>query len=505
MPITGQLRPMLRLAIPLVTAEIGWMLMGVVDTVMVGHLPDAAIPMSAAALAQILFNTLAFATGGILLGLDTTLSQAHGAGEIAAANRWLLHGIALAAALGLLLTAIFLGAGHAMHLLHTSPEILAQAIPALAALAVGILPLFLYFTLRRYLQAFNHGRAIAFALVSANLINVLFNWLLIYSHHTVLRLGSSSIALGWHGFGVVGSGVATSLARVWMALVLVLALAWYNRANRYGLERTPRSLSRAALVQLLRLGVPAGATILIEILIFAVVTFLISSFGPVPLAGHEIALNCISFTFMIPMGLSAAGSVRVGQAIGRRDFAAARAAGWTTLALATIVMVLASVVYLLVPHALARLFTPDPAIIAAAVPLFAVAAIFQICDGLQVAAIGALRGAGDTHSGLITHTCTYWLVGLPVGIYLGLHRHWGAIGLWTGLSVALVLAGAVLVYRWYRVSRGFVQPRQLHSTSERFEGKRSELLSPIQSTPDGTGPAIANNRASGFLPKNPSR
>lgn len=444
---------MLRLAIPLVTAEIGWMLMGVVDTMMVGRLPNAATAMSAAALAQILFNTLAFATGGLLLGLDTTLSQAHGAGEIPAANRWLLNGLALAAALATLLTATFLGAQYAMHWLGTPPEVLHQAIPTLGALTAGVLPLLLYFTLRRYLQAFNHGRAIALTLISANLVNILFNWLLIYSHHGTLRLGPSSIVFGWGGRGVVGSGIATSLARVWMACSLLLALAWYNRKHRYGLEHTGRRPDRASLASLLRLGVPAGATILIEILIFAVVTFLISTFGSVPLAGHEIALNCISFTFMIPMGLSSAAGVRVGQAIGRRDLVAARAAGWTALALAAAVMVCCSAVYLLVPHALARIFTPDPGIIAAAVPLFAVAAVFQICDGLQVTAMGALRGAGDTHSGLLIHSCTYWLIGLPIGIYLGLHRRWGAIGLWTGLSVALVLAGAVLLLRWHAVSR----------------------------------------------------
>ena len=204
MPPTSQLRPLLRLAIPLVTAEIGWMLMGVVDTVMVGHLPNAAVSMSAAALAQILFNTLAFAVGGILLGLDTTIAQAHGAGEIPAANRWLLNGLALAAALTVLLTAVFLGAQHAMHWLGTPPEVLSQAIPTLGALTAGVLPLLLYFALRRYLQAFNHGRAIALTLITANLVNILFNWLLIYSHHTVLHLGPSSIVFHWQGRGVVG-------------------------------------------------------------------------------------------------------------------------------------------------------------------------------------------------------------------------------------------------------------------------------------------------------------
>ncbi len=445
-----ELRPMLHLALPLVLAEIGWMLMGLVDTMMVGRLPDAAIAMSAVALAQILFNTIAFGLAGILLGLDTVLAQSHGAGKLHEANRWLLHGLVLAIAIAALLTAIFSLAPIGMARMPADPTVRAGAIATLRALNLGILPLLLYFALRRYLQAFNHVRPIAGALISANLVNLLFNWLLIYSHswrlpfHTQLR---------WTGLGVVGSGLATSLARLYLALFLIGSIAILNRRHAYGLTRISLRTEARLLKRLLHLGLPAGATILVEIAIFAVVTFLISTFGPVPLAGHEIALNVISFTFMIPMGISAAASVRVGQAIGRRDAPAARAAGWTALALSGVVMLAAALMYLAVPHAIARIFTPDRAVIAATVPLFAVAAIFQICDGLQVTVIGALRGAGDTHSGLITHLCCYWLLGLPTGIYLGFHRHLGARGLWLGLSLALTLAGCILLLRWHRVSR----------------------------------------------------
>ncbi len=442
---------MLRLAVPLVAAEIGWMLMGVVDTVMVGHLPDAALAMSSAALAQILFNTVAFGVGGILLGLDTVLSQAHGAGEIRQANRWMLHGVALAVALAAGLTGVFLLAPLLMPLSHADPRVLARAVPTLEALNAGVLPLLLYFALRRYLQAFHHGRAIAATLIAANGVNVLFNWLLIYSHHW--QLGPLG-AIGWRGMGVVGSGIATTLARSFMALALAAAILWYNRQNRYGLGGTALRPEWSSVRRLLQLGVPAGATILVEITIFAVVTFLIASLGAVPLAGHEVALNCVSFTFMLPLGLSAAASVRVGQEIGRGELRRARAAGWIALALAAAVMLLTAALYLAVPRGLARLFTPDPAVVAAAVPLFGVAAIFQVCDGLQVTAMGALRGAGDTISGLVIHSCTYWLIGLPVGIFLAFHRGLGARGLWLGLSVALVLAGFLLLWRWNRVSRG---------------------------------------------------
>ena len=312
-------------------------------------------------------------------------------------------------------------------------------------------PLLLYFTLRRYLQAFNHVRVIAGALVSANLVNILFNWLLIYGHTFTL----AGHTLHTAPLGVRGSGLATSIARLYQALFLALAVWLLDRRHRYGLFRIRHlRVEWLLLKRLLALGLPAGATILVEIAIFAVVTFLISTLGPTPLAGHEIALNCVSFTFMIPMGISAAASVRVGQAIGRRAPAEARAAGWTALLLSAAFMLLAAIAYLAIPHLLARAFTPSAAVIAATVPLFSVAAIFQIFDGLQITAMGALRGAGDTHSGLITHLCCYWLIGLPTGLFLGIHHHLGARGLWLGLCAALVVAGSILLLRWRHVGRG---------------------------------------------------
>lgn len=425
------------------------MSMGIIDTMMVGHMPNAAVAMSSVALAQILYNTLAFGLGGILLGLDTVLSQSHGAGELHQANRWFYHGILLATALAAILFVLFSLAPLGMEHLSTDPIIVTGAIGTLRALNLGILPLLLYFTLRRYLQAFNHVRPIAAALISANLINLLGNWLLIYPHTFSL----AGHAVHTSGFGVVGSGLATTCARIYQALFLAGAIWILDRRHRYGLLRISLRGEWLLLRRLLFLGLPAGSTILVEIAIFAVVTFLISRLGAVPLAGHEVALNCVSFTFMIPLGLSAAASVRVGQAIGRRDLAGARAAGWAALALSGAFMLCSAILYLLVPNLLARAFTPDAAVIAATVPIFAVASVFQICDGLQVTAIGALRGAGDTHSGLITHLCTYWLLGLPTGLYLCFRRGLGAPGLWIGLAAALTVAGCILVARWSYLSR----------------------------------------------------
>ncbi len=450
-----EMRPMLRIALPLVLAEVGWMSMGLVDTVMVGHLPDAAVPLSAAALAQVLYNTFAFGVGGILLGLDTTISQAHGAGDFKAAHRWLFQGILLAAAISVFLIVLSLLSPLGFAHLHADPAVIAGAVPTLRALSWGTFPLLLYFTLRRHLQAFNHVRIIAATLVSANLVNVLFDWLLIFEH----RWDWHGHSVGWGAMGVVGSGIATSLARVYQALFLIAALLIVDRKQEYGLLAGGlwHSLRPhwASLKRLVELGGPSGATILVEIAIFAVVTSIISTLGPVPLAGHEIALNCASFTFMIPLGVSAAASVRVGQAIGRGAPVEAKAAGWAAIALGACFMSIACAVFLTLPRVLSSAFTHDAGVIAAAVPLLRVAAIFQFCDGLQVTAIGALRGAGDTKSGLITHLCCYWLLGLPIGLFLCFPEKMGARGLWLGLSAALVVAGVVLLLRW-RGKRIFV-------------------------------------------------
>jgi MATE family multidrug resistance protein len=444
---------MLRIAVPLVLAEVGWMSMSIVDTVMVGRLPHAAVAIGAAALAQVLYNTLAFGIGGILLGLDTTIAQAHGAEDHPQANRWLYNGLVLATGIGLVLMLLYWLAPLGMRRIGTAPEVLAGAVGTLGALSWGTLPLLFYFALRRYLQAFNHVRVIAATLVTANLVNLLFDWLLIFPHEWGWTIGGHSYAVAMVGLGVVGSGISTSLARVYQALFLIAAIFYLNRKHGYGLLKTTLRPHWASVKRLLALGLPSGATILVEVAIFAIVTNIIATLGAVPLAGHEIALNCISAVFMVPLGISAAASIRVGQAIGRGSLAEARAAGWTAIGLTGIVMLFASLLFVTAPRVLAAAFTPDPAVIAAAVPLLLIAAIFQFCDGMQITAIGALRGAGNTHSGLITHLCSYWLLGLPLGLFLCFHRRMGARGLWLGLCAALVVAGVTLIQLWRRQLR----------------------------------------------------
>jgi MATE family multidrug resistance protein len=445
MSIRNQIPPMLTLALPLVLAELGWMSMGIVDTIMVGHMSNPALAISAAALGQVLYNTIAFGIAGVLLGLDTFLSQSHGAGQFDEANRWLLHGLILAAGLALTLILIVVCAPVFMLRLPIDHDVLKGSVAFLKALNYGTPALFLYFTLRRYLQAFNHVRPIALALVTANLINVAGNWLLIYGHH----FGPIRIP----ALGVTGAGLATSVSRCYLALFLVVALVRIERRHRYGLRSMARHFEPARIRRLALLGAPAGGQIFVEISIFGMVTFLIGTMGRLPLAGHEIALNCASFTFMVPFAISAAAAVRVGQAIGRQAPREAASAGWAAIVLGAGAMAVFSGVLLLFPRLIAGSFTADKAVIAATVPLLFVAAIFQFFDGLQITATGALRGAGNTHAGLIVQIIGYWIIGLPIGYLFAFRLHDGAVGLWLGLCAGLIVAGLTLATIWHRTTK----------------------------------------------------
>jgi MATE family multidrug resistance protein len=450
MSIRKEMAPMLRLALPLVMAEVGWMTMGVVDTVMVGHLPQPALTISAAALGQVLYNTLAFGIGGVLLGLDTYISQAHGAGDWEDANQWLLSGVLLAAILsGVLMGAVWVGPV-VMERMPIDGTVVRQAVGFLGALSWGTLPLFLYMTFRRYLQAFNHVRPIAAAVVSANVVNAALDWLLLFGH----RFHALGMSFGVPAYGVVGAAWSTALARLYLAGFVGAAVWWVDRRHSYGLRQAERVLDWTRVRRLLALGAPVGGQVFVEISIFAAVTALIGTMGPVPLAGHESALNCVAFTFMVPFAISAAASVRVGQAVGRRDAAGARAAGWTAVGFGAGFMLAMSVLLLTVPGRIAGGFTHDPVVIAAAVPLLLVGAAFQFFDGVQITATGALRGAGNTHAGLYVQVVGYWVVGLPLGWLLGFHEKMGAVGLWIGLAAGLLIAGVALVSVWARTGRG---------------------------------------------------
>ncbi|PYT70502.1 MAG: MATE family efflux transporter [Acidobacteria bacterium] len=393
-----ELRPTIRLALPLVLAEIGWMSMGIVDTVMVGHLPDSARAIGSVSISSNLFNVLAFFGRGLLIGLDTLVALAFGAGRREDCHRSLVNSIYLSMVMTpFLMTAVWFF-NPLLRRLHIDPQVAALAVPYMEALAFGLFPLLLYFAVRRCLQAMNMAQPIAFALVSANIVNALFNWVLIYG-----KWGAPAM-------GVVGSGWSTAISRVYLAAVLVSYLLWYDRRHRTELLKTPVNIDFLRIRRLISLGV--------------------------------------AFTYMVPLGISSAAAVRVGHAIGRGRPDSAGDAGYTAILLGAGFMTLAAVALLVFPRWIARMYTPDETVIRSTSLLLIAGAAFQLFDGIQTVATGALRGAGETRTPMICHFTAYWVIGLPLGAWLCFGRDWGALGIWSGLSLALILIGIVLLFAW---------------------------------------------------------
>ena len=427
---------MLRLATPLVIAELGWMGMGVVDTMMVGRVSAEA--MGAVSLGSVLFYAVAIFGSGLMLGLDTLVSQAYGAGRFMDCHRAVLGAIYFSLPVAPLLMGLVWCWVPLLVRFGIHPAVLRETIPYLRAIMWSTLPLLLYFALRRYLQAMNRTTPIMFALITANLVNVAGNWILVYGH------------FGARAMGAEGSGWATCISRIYMVVVLAAYMLYDAVANRTGLLQASLTPDLALIRALILLGLPAATQLSLEIGVFAAATALIGTLDPLSLAAHQIAINTASLTFMVPLGISSAAAVRVGQALGRGEMTAAGRAGWTAMGLGAAFMAGAGVVLITLPEYVARAFTTDRAVIRTAVALLAVAAAFQLFDGIQIVATGALRGAGDTRTPMICHLLGYWLVGLPLGYVLCFAMGWGAVGLWTGLCVALVLIGLVLLLVWSR-------------------------------------------------------
>ncbi len=437
-----ELFQMIRLASPLVLAELGWMAMGVVDTMFVGRVGAEAI--GAVGLGTMVFYGIAVCASGLLFGLDTYVAQAFGAADRDECRRWLVAGMWLAI---VLIPGVMSGVWLLEQMLPrfgVGAPVLSATRPYLGALMWSAPPLMIYFALRRYLQALHIARPVMMTLLTANLVNLAGNWLFVLG-----RLGAPRL-------GAEGAGWATCASRIYMMAVMAFVL-WKVDPDVFRISWKPDVRRMWALV---RLGAPAAGQMAVEIGVFATVTVLVSRLNATALAGHQIALTTVSTTFMMPLGISSAAAVRVGFAVGREDRHAAARAGWTAVGLGSAVMSAAALALIVIPEWIARLFTPDANVIATAATILRVAAFFQLFDGLQIVVTGSLRGAGDTRTPMICHFIGYWILGLPLGAMLCFGRGWGAPGLWVGLSAGLIAIGLALILFWWRTARAWSRQLQ---------------------------------------------
>jgi MATE family multidrug resistance protein len=431
LPTRDELRALLTLAVPVVVVQVGMMLMGVVDTVMVGHVNAEAL--AAVALGNLYFFGVAIFGMGVLMALDPIVAQAVGAQDEPAIARGLQRGLLIAVALSIPAMLLMLPVRPVLTWLRQPAEVIPFAETYVWLVLPGVLPFLAFGVFRQTLQAMGRMRPIVLTIVTANLLNVGLNWVLIFGH------------LGAPPLGVAGSAWATTISR-WAMALLLAGLGW-PVLRRHLSSFRPEVLHLKPLGRMLRLGAPIGVQLQFEYTAFGLTGVLIGMLGVDQMAGHQIALNLASLTYMVPLGVSAAAAVLVGQAVGRDDPLVARRSARTALIVGAGFMLVTGAIFLTVPRLLAGIYTNSPAALLVAASLLPLAGLFQVFDGIQVVAGGVLRGFGDTRSPMVINLIGFWAVGIPAGLLLGFTAGMGAQGLWWGLVLGLAAVAVILLGR----------------------------------------------------------
>lgn len=437
-PVRAELGDLLRLALPVIALQLGMRAMGTVDMMMVGHVSQTALASVAVGNAWFWFPCM-FGIG-FLLATDPLFSQAVGARDDAAIARTMQRGLLWAAVVTVPLVAVVWQADTVLAWSEQPEGILPGATLYARIASWSLFPVLVYGVLRQALQAHSELRALLITILLANGVNALANYALVFGH------------FGFPPMGVEGAAWATVFSRSCMP-ILLLAVAWprlgplvRSFADR---EIRRRAIQWGGMLRVARVGLPIAVQLSIEVGVFAATTILVGRLGEVPVAAHQITLDLASVTFMVPMGLGVAASVRIGRAVGRGDMPGMRRSAKVTFATTTVVMlVLAAVLFLAADH-LPRAYTDDLEVIAFAALLLPIAAVFQLVDGLQTAATGVLRGVGETRLPMIVNLVGFWLVGFPFGCWLTFDLGLGAAGMWWGLLAGLsaVAAGLLIVAR----------------------------------------------------------
>ncbi len=430
-PLREDLRRLLAIALPITLYQIGSMMLGVVDMLMVGRVGTAAI--GAASLGILWTNGTWILGLGVVLGVDPLISQAHGARDVRGVAVAFQRGLVVAALVSIPIGLAWAAARPVLLGFQQSPELVAQA-TRFVWVQIPTLPFYLMSSaVQMYLV--NRGRPVPIVgvVILGNVFNVLLDWALIYGH------------LGFPALGLVGSGIATATSRFLMFAMLIGTTFGFRLHEGGWIPWGRHAFDVAGWKQIARIGMPAGFTYFLEIWAFQGATLLVGRMGSMALAAHTIVLNMCSLAFMIPMGIAAAGSTRVGQLIGEGHPARAQRSAEQALGVVAFAMTGSASIFWIFRNELPLLYGAEPAVAALAATILPIAAAFQVFDGVQGVGGGILRGMGRTRPAAVFNFVGYYALALPLAAWLAFSRDFGLVGIWWGLAMALALIAAALV------------------------------------------------------------
>ncbi len=434
-----EIRPTLALALPIAIGQLSQMLIGITDSVMIGH--TGTVPLAAASFGTSVFNVFYVLGIGLMMPVAVFVAHAQGAGRAEESGEYLRHGVALAVGFGAIETVVAVGLGWRLDWFGQPPEVLAAVNPFFLLISASMVPVLLYLALRQYAEAMGRPWVPMIAMLATVALNVFLNWILIYGHW------------GAPALGLTGAGIATLVSRVAGAWAI---FEWVRRDAQLSAALPRRwfaPLAGERLREMMRLGFPASGMLLFESGAFSGAAVMMGWLGAVPLAAHQIAITCASTTFMVLLGLSMAAGMRISAAVGAGEHDRLRPIGYSALGVGVAIAGACMLVFFVGGETISGWFVRDAAVIALAAQLLVIAGIFQCFDGGQVIGAALLRGLKDVKVPVAITFVAYWGIAMVGGYWLGVRGAWGAKGIWYALAGGLAFAAVFLALRFRRLTR----------------------------------------------------
>ena len=429
----------LKLAYPVMIGQLGWVMMGVVDTMMVGGLGPT--PLAAASVSNGIFILILVLGLGVSYAVTPLIAIAIGAGKNEECEIIFKQSIIINLLLGIVLMATTFYLAGIIKFLNQPDEVVRQSISYTRILGYSIIPIMLFQTHKQFIEGLSETRPAMVITIIANIINAAVNWLLVYGNY------------GFPKLGLEGSGWATFSSRLFMAVIMFLYVKKSKKFKQFDVTFRVRKLNFSYIKKILGLGVPSAFQYFFEVGSFSFAVIMIGWLGTVQLAAHQIAINLASITYMATLGISSAGAIRVGNALGKQDVNEVRRAGFTAIILGASIMAVCGLIFITLRDFLPSLYIHDNNVISIASTLLIIAGMFEIFDGAQAVGIGVLRGLTDVKWPTLITFISYWLIALPVGYFFGFILKMQVTGVWIGFLVGLASSAILLTLRFNKKSK----------------------------------------------------
>jgi multidrug resistance protein, MATE family len=424
----------LLLAYPVILSLLGQVSVALIDNAMVGRV--GTTELAASSFANNVFMIGMIFGMGITFGLTPLTGQTYGKGKLRQATQWLKNGILTYQVAAVLLTLVMLGGYFLLPYLGQTQAVLEAARPYYLWLCASMIPFIAFFTLKQFFEGIGNTRIAMQITLTANVVNIIFNYLFIYGK------------FGFPELGLTGAGVGTFISRIIMPVLFLAAILRKSRYRRYLVMAHHQPIRIADIIKVLKIGVPIALQLIVEMMAFSIGAVMMGWLGEVPLAAHQVAIGLASATYMISLGISSASTIRVSHQMGTRNFTAMRRAAYASSHLVLVFMSLMGLMFILFRHYLPLIFTTDEEVIQIAARLLIVAAFFQIFDGLQAVMLGNLRGMADVKIPMVIAFLAYLGVGLPASWLFAFYLNAGADGIWYGFLLGLGVAGVLFYMRF---------------------------------------------------------